>query len=639
MVFIGDYFAIALVLILCLFYFDGIRSKYFITQSSKYFIFGLAFTLLTATLDILSVVLVDLPGVPLWLNVLMNSLYFIVNILTTSCIALFLFSKILEHSYDEHCMVYAKRGLMILFGVFSVFVVANIWTGWVFYFENGAYYRGPLNCIGYVITLCQMGLVLVCYFRNRRNASSTMRKVLIQAFPIAVLCIILQQVFPDILLNGLIMATVDTILLLTFQGERDGVHNLTKLNDRHRFFRDVENRLDRDEKLQIFLINIKNFSKINQKFGNRVGDEVLYEFAFTLERLIKNSMAFHMNGTTFALTVPYTSQGIAEEYAGKLIFFLDEGIYYNGTPIHFDSVLVEYVSVEDKEDSTEIYEKLEYAASIAYQKKNRYIRYTPDMADKMRRVHYLIERLEIVDRCHGFEVWFQPIRCLNENRFCSMEALVRLREKNGSLISPAEFIPIAEKMGMITPITWFVLDESCRLISENPILKDITVAINIPMNQLMDRGFVTRFNSIVDRYNIPHEKICLEFTERALLENFEKTKNIMEVLNESGYRFYLDDFGTGYSNFSCMLQLPFQFIKLDSSLTRIKEATEDHHKLVKTLTHLFHDMNLKVIAEGAETDEEVATIASLGVDRIQGFALAKPMPVELLLEFYEKENK
>lgn len=146
-------------------------------------------------------------------------------------------------------------------------------------------------------------------------------------------------------------------------------------------------------------------------------------------------------------------------------------------------------------------------------------------------------------------------------------------------------------------------------------------------------------NGIVDSYHIQHSRICLEFTERAILENFEKTKNIMEQLTEDGYRFFLDDFGIGYSNFNCLLQLPFHSIKLDASLNPYFVKTKTSNTaLIHTLTTLFHNMNLKVIAEGAETAESVTYLKNQGVDKIQGYYFAKPMNQEKLLEFYENSK-
>ena len=633
--FLGDYFALALIIVLCMFYFD---KTHVLNRASKHYVACLIFTALTALTDLLTGRLLHIESVPLWLNMTVNSLYFLINILTTSSIALYLFIRILEHSHDNHCMVRAKIGLCSCMVIYVTIIVANIWTGWMFYFdEHNVYQRGPLNAMGYYMTLIQMILVLICYSKNRKNASNAMRRTLWEVFPVAGICIIVQRMHPEVMLNSFVMTMVVVILFLNFQGQRQGVHVLTKLNDRHRFFREIEARISDQRRFQVFLINIKNFGVINQKHGHIFGDEVLYQFAFTLERLIKNSVAFHMNGTVFALVLPYTSQRAAEKHLGMLLHFLENGIDCVHDHIHFDYVAVEAIVLDGENDAGEFYEKLQFAAARAYRDKVHYIRCMPDMGAEMHRRRYLIERMEHVDRAHGFQVWYQPICSMENNSFNSMEALVRLLEEDGSIVSPAEFIPIAEETGMIAPITWFVLEETCRMLSENPELQFASVGVNLPMAQLLEKGFITRLNSIVDRYGVDHHCLCMEFTERAVLENFTRTKTVMEQLTQEGYRFYLDDFGSGYSNFNCLLQLPFQFIKLDSNLVRMDREGETKGNLVHTLTSIFHNMNLKVIAEGVETAEDAACLKEQGVDRIQGYAFAKPMACEALLEFY-KEN-
>lgn len=292
--FIGDYFALGLVIVLCLFYFD---KKHALSKASRYFVACLVFTALTSLIDLLTGFLLKWPDAPFWLHMSANSLYFLINILTTSSIALYLFTRILEHSYDNHCMVRARFALFTCLALYIGLIVGNVWTGWMFYFDDqNTYFRGPLNGLGYYVTFLQMILVIICYCRNRKNASRSMRRALMHAFPVAALCIIIQRLHSQVMLNSFIMSMVDTIIFLNFQGQRQGVHALTNLNDRHRFFKDIELRLAEKSRFQVFLINIKNFGIINQKYGHKFGDEVLYQFAFLLEKLIKNSTAFHMNG-------------------------------------------------------------------------------------------------------------------------------------------------------------------------------------------------------------------------------------------------------------------------------------------------------------------------------------------------------
>ena len=635
--FLGDYFALGLVTILCIFFFDSKISIRHMPKTSKLFICCLVTTALTAVTDLITGQLQTLNYVPLWQNVLWNSLYFVINIITTTCIALYLFTRILEHTHEQHCMKKACIGLTVLFVIYMCFVIANIWNGCLFYFdEKSAYCRGPLNALGYIVTLAQLVLVSICFFRNRKNASQPMRRVLTQFIPIIPLCIMIQRAYPEIMLNGFLMALAETVLFLTFQGQREGIHSLTNLNDNHRFFAEIDRRIAAKEPFQVFHINIKNFGSINHKYGHKFGDEFLYQFAFSLERLLKGSLAFHLNGTVFTIIQRYTYQRDADVQCGELLDFLEQGLECIHEHIAIDYVLVQYISDGTETTATEVVENLEHANTKIYGLRQRYIRCTSEIREEMVRRRYLRERLQVVDRAHGYEVWFQPIQCLSTGAFCSMEALIRLREPDGSLISPAEFIPLAEQTGQIFPITWFVLDEVCKILKSSPELGNVSVSINMPMTQLLEKGFIPRFISIVDQAGIDHRRICIEFTERAILENFQKTHTIMQQLAYEGFRFYLDDFGTGYSNFNCLLQLPFQIIKLDTCLVHSAANGVPDYTMANMLTKLFHDMNLVVIAEGIETNEEVQALEELGIDRIQGFALARPMPTDTLLNFYRQ---
>ena len=488
MAFFGDYFAIGLVVTLLLFYVESGNKVNHMPKASKLFVRALWLTLSTAVLDIVAGFLLAKEGVPLWLNVLVNSAYFVVNIITTTQLAWYFFTKALEHTHEKHCLRNAKVGLLVLFGIFMFFVLINLRTGWLFSFDaEGVYCRGPLNFLGYGITIAQMGLVVVCYFRNRAGINGVMRRLLLLLFPAIIFCIVVQRLYPEIMMNGMIIAIVDTVLFLTFQGQRYGVHSLTKLNDRHRFFAEVENRIKEKEPFQIFLINIKNFGAINQRYGHLFSDEVLYHFAFSLEKLLKGSYSFHMNGTVFATVLRYTYQNVAEEQCGMLLDFMEQGVLCSDQQIDLDYVVGHYISGGKEQSATELYEIIEYAISKAAGMKQRYIQCSHEDGKKVLRRRYLKERMQRVDRESGFELWFQPTKCLSTGNFCSMEALIRLREADGSLISPAEFIPLAEQSGQISTITWFVLEEVCRILKTTPELGDVSVSINMPMEQLEKR--------------------------------------------------------------------------------------------------------------------------------------------------------
>ena len=631
MIFIGDCFAIVIISILCLFYFE---KQFFFTPASKYFALCLVFNGINAILDIVSTVAIYSKNVPIITNAALNLLYFSSNIITTTAIAMVLFSKILEHVHRTQCKKRAMAGLVAIFAIYQTIVLINPLTGWLFYFENGVYTRGVLNSIGYIATVWQMTLVIICYLKNKESVSKAMKRVLWQAFPIAIFFIFVQLVMPDVLLNNIIMALVNLIIFINFHNQNAGTHALTKLNDRHLLHNHIENCIKANKSFKIFVIKIKDFEVLNQKYGHTVGDELLYLLAFSLEKKFSYAMAFNMDSVSFAITIA-EKDGIDDpKHLKRLRAFLDKGIEYGDTRINIEYMIVEHILDKECTDPGLFYEELEYAVDLAKQSGLDYFKYDKALTKEMLRRKYLISKLQNVDKIHGYELWFQPISCVSTCRFCSMEALIRLREYDGSLISPAEFIPLAEETDMIEPITWFVIEESCRALSQNRFLDGVNVSINLPMSQLLDPTFEDRINQITALYNIEHNRLCLEFTERAMHSDFNKVKEAMQRISAHGYRFFLDDFGTGLSNFNCLLQLPFESIKLDMELTNTIDTDPDCG-LVQSLINLFHKMQLTVIAEGVETEKQVSALLALYVDKIQGYYYSAPLPLNKLEEFYK----
>lgn len=630
---VGNYIALGLVAILALFYFER---RYFPTLASKFFAASLIATAVTAIFDTFGGILINMGDkAPLWLNMTVNSIFFISNILTTSLMAMILFAKILEHVHDDHCMIRAKIAISSLFISYFILTIVNITTGIFFYFEDGFYKRGPLNSLGYLFVGVQMALVMVCYFRHKQFATKTMKRVLLQSFPIAILCIVIQLLLPDVLLNAIIMSLVCLVMYLNFQNRRPGVHSITDLNDRYRFFKFIEDSLAMEKGFRTYVIRIRNFDTINQKYGHKVGDEALYLLAFSLERIIKESTVFHMNNMRFALVVPYSADVTEEECYEKIRDFFKRGIDYYDDTFYFEYTLVEHPEMTGT-NATDIYEALEYGIDVAEERGLKHFVYTSDLTQKLFRRKYLIRRLAKIDREHGYDVLYQPVHCMKNDIFCSMEALIRLYEPDGTTISPAEFIPIAEQAEMINPITWFVIEESCKAISENPALNFVNISINLPMTQIFEPNFIETINAITDKYGVKHHQICLEFTERAIMSDFENAKATMDRIAAEGYRFFLDDFGMGYSNFNCLLKLPFKNVKLDRALTTTVNGRDKAGNIVYMLTELFHRMDLKVIAEGVETEEQMKILYEFGVDRIQGYYYAKPMKLPDVIKFYEE---
>lgn len=633
MTIIGNCIAICvLVLIVQVFF----RNKYF-TKASNYYVACLLLSFITAAVNILR-----LEGVRkalfsrVWLSIVI-SLDFCLMLLLTTALALYLVCKITEHFFAEEKLKFAKVSLFIIYSVLFLTLIFNLPFEYIFAVsEDGVYSEGAVAYLPYLFVIPQVAVVAMYCVMYRKRLTKSIKRALIESLVPLVFVSISKILYPEMSTFVLAVTLIELIFFLNFQHQRMGTNGITKLHDGRSFFNEINRRIKKKEPFRAYLINIRNLGIIKQNYGHKTGDELLYQFAFAFERAFLDGQMFHMHGTNFILVA--NDDENSDKLKDRIIAQLNLGVTYMQKQLAFDYIVSEHSWQEDEATADTFYEKLEYALSIAKEEKRKYIEYTLDLEIARIRKKYLINRTEKISADEGFEIWFQPIYSNSKAAFSSMEVLLRLKEKNGSFISPAEFIPIAEKTGQIIPITWFVIEETCKALAGNPELDGIRASINLPMLHLIDPNFEGRLNQIVDGYGVSHERISFEFTERVILDDLGVADKNMRKLASSGYTFYLDDFGVGYSNFNCVLRLPIKTVKLDMSLTATTEKLKENNSLVCILTDLFHDMGLNVVAEGAETREQVELLQQYGVDGIQGYYLAKPMPLAKLREFLKKST-
>ncbi|MEG2204072.1 MAG: EAL domain-containing protein [Oscillospiraceae bacterium] len=255
----------------------------------------------------------------------------------------------------------------------------------------------------------------------------------------------------------------------------------------------------------------------------------------------------------------------------------------------------------------------------------------------MQRKRDLAEALERAIAEKSFEVYLQPIYHMKRRAFTYGEALLRLRDPVLGPISPAEFIPIAEETGKIVEITYLVLETVCAFLNDHrdTLRDEIAVSVNFSMVQFMQRDMTQRVLEILDRYKVSPSLIKIEVTESIIATSLGEIKSAMATLTEFGIRFALDDYGQGYSNIAYLINLPFDFVKLDKS---ILDGVVENDRFLKALVPMFKSLDKIVIAEGVETEAQAALVAQTACDGIQGFHFARPMPMEQALSFFRRDQ-
>ena len=267
-----------------------------------------------------------------------------------------------------------------------------------------------------------------------------------------------------------------------------------------------------------------------------------------------------------------------------------------------------------------------------------------DDIENYHRYHDIITQLGDINASQNMydprvQVFCQPVLNLQTNRYDTAEALMRLKLDGIGMVSPGDFIPLAEEYGYITTLSKIILTKTCaqirRLTDAGYYVRRISV--NFSMLDLRDPHFSEEISQIIRNSGIPSEKIAIELTESQNERDFMLVKERISELHNSGIKFYLDDFGTGYSNFDRIMQLPFDIIKFDRSLVVASGTDAEKKTMVSHLARMFRDTHYSVLYEGIETDSDQTRCTDMCAEYLQGYKFSKPIPIEQLQEFFERD--
>lgn len=634
---ITEFLALILLMIIMVYFRGREQSR---TQYSGLYWRGLLLSVASSLLNILSVYLIDhSQSVPLWLNMGMNSAYFAFSLLTCSVLVYYLCCRVMEFVFSKDCLRWAALGLAAIQLAYTLLVLWNLSSGVLFWFDaEGQYRRGPLNQTGYLAVVVEILVLLACYARNRSSVGAAMRQVVRLQAPLVLLGGLLQVLYPQYLLNGIVCALMNLIIYVSFQSRSSERDSLTRIGNRRSFVSELALRTGSGQQFQCILVGLRQFSQVNQQFGYACGDKLLYQVAARLNGLLAGGSAFRVSNVEFVVLCPYTDAQAGLANLEQVRALTRSQWDLDGAAYQGKFQLAELTCRGQGWTADQIIEYLEYAFRLAKEEKLDLVRFDGAAAHRYQRRMYLIEtmRRAIADR--RFQVWYQPIYHKDTGRLTTAEALLRLNDYKGQPVSPGEFVPILESTGMLDEVSWILLDEVCRLLGSGAVPGLKAVSVNLSMQQFLRTDLIARIEASLDRYQVAPERLKFEVTERVTLEDIGYTRGVMEEMTRRELRFYLDDFGTGYSNLSAAMALPFETIKLDRTLVKDLDHDPGVQLMVKSLIEFFHCQRQTVVAEGVETQGQAQQLMDYGADRIQGFYYARPMPEAELIRLFREQG-
>lgn len=521
-------------------------------------------------------------------------------------------------------------------------VLTTPWTHMVFYInENLEFIKGWFHIIVYIAPAIYFLSAVYKIILLRKEATLSQRITVYFYITMCTIAVIIQTVNPNLIIIGFISAISTMMVFLALVNPTnyfDKEMDLLNLDA----FRDVFDQYSfRNKPFRIIGIQIIGIRNLTETIGLENKTEVMRQFSIKLRNVCGKYSLYRVSGSRIYIFIPDD-----DEIQNKLIegvhHVFGESILMGDFRISLTEHIVIYKfpedarNISDAEDlirSTlhEIYDEEPYTVVNVEQKV---------LAKKSRELQ-ILQIMKKAVRRGDFYVVYQPIYSFEQKRFTTAEALVRLENEELGEVSPEEFIPIAEQNGMILQIGEFVFETVCRFVLHQKIWeKGIEyIHVNLSVIQCMQEKLADQLFKIMDLYNLDYRYINLEVTESAAIASSEVLMDNMNRLIERNMNFSLDDFGTGFSNTATLIKYPFHTIKLDKGMVWEAMHNKKAEIILKNTIEMVKMLNMEIVAEGAETPEQVEKLREMGVDFVQGFYYSKPISRDDFLQLLNDETQ
>lgn len=567
-------------------------------------------------------------ALPLPLVSLLNLLYFVSFI---ARILAFFYLTLVVLKLDIPRFSWIKHTASLVFILCEGIVLSSPFTGAVYSVDSAGYHRGPLYGI---LPACSFfylafGIILLICFGKR-----TRKSFLISAFAFHFILIagnIVRILYPQYLVMNVFCLLAILIIFLAFENPDLYITDRGPAFNTRAFTEWLDDPLHRKNKKALGFA-IRNYNDERSMYGGIQMDQGLGLIISWLVKRFPHFLLFYLRGGNFALVGAENAdwetirRDISERFQQP---WRAESVELNLNVTYVEIGLSGQDTTSDRIVNTLIY-ALDEAGESADIEQSVMSQETLQKFDAQIEIKRWLDQAIDNDQV---EVFLQPIIDSHTRQVFFAEALARIRDDGGKLIPPGLFIPIAEKNGQINLLGEQVLRKTCAFLRERGAQASALRWINVNLSpiQCMNSGLAPLFSSILQKYNVPVDKIHLEITEEAML-NYDKQARQIEALQRSGFQIAVDDYGSGFSNLHQVKKHAFSNIKLDMSI--VWDCVRDRDSLLPALVQAFKQMGFSITAEGVETKEAADALTEIGCDYLQGYYFSKPLPLNEFIETY-----
>jgi diguanylate cyclase (GGDEF)-like protein len=531
------------------------------------------------------------------------------------------------------------RSLGLVLG-FTSLALAD--SGLVLHLRSGTYAFSPV-----LYMLWGLGLLFIacsaCLPRSEPGTYGNRPqrgRILLAAAAMALLVLVLRP--PGVLGSYMAAPAVLTLvaaggrLVLALREAREAAEayrlsrtdDLTGLPNRRAVLADLEEAMRLDQPLALMLLDLDGFKDINDTLGHAAGDAVLVTVAHRmLERLPADYTVARLGGDEFALIVPLDSPIELVAAARRVLDILRVPASVDGLELAVNVSIGLSVRAEDDASSSDLLRRADVAMYQAKVTRAGALLYDPMRDNFSRKKLQLAEELRRAITRGELVAWYQPQVDARTGRVCGMEALVRWLHPDQGLLLPVTFLPAARRAGLMLALS----EEVVRL-----VLADVRrwrsrglefrMAMNFAPPELLSGILLPRLFDAVGASGLPRESVVIEVTEDSFISDPERARLVLQEIRAHGLQIAIDDYGTGFSSLSYLRDLPVNEIKIDRSFVGAMLADRKSHMIVESTVQMAHALDLRLVAEGVEDGDTARELSHIGVDVLQGYHLARPMP-------------
>jgi len=513
------------------------------------------------------------------------------------------------------------------FFVTEFFALVNPLTNWVFYYDNYVFRRNWAEYFIYGAAALYFILSVVEIFTSWYAITVRRRIAMTYFFALAMGGVILQLVQIDIKSELFAESLAMMGAMLAIESEDDILDADTGTYNRRALQTDINGFVVKHEAVKLIFVKVVNADMVERVTRSANSDILALACADYFKALVPRYKIYRPNPENFVLIC----DGYREDDVLKISEmikdrFLKSWRIFDSTFL-LDAVVIKADVPKDIQSVDDVFFVADSIVPSGVDKDGIKIEWIMRRAEIERAIRRAVHD-------HKFEVYYQPTYCLAERKLHGAEALVRMNDETLGFVPPDEFIPIAEKIGLVEKIDDFVLKQVCAFLeSKVPEERGMEcINVNLSVIQCLRPGFVEHILKIVNSYAVAHSKINFEITESVGAEDYEALSKVAHDLKKEGFLLSMDDYGTGYSNMEGIFSLDFDVVKIDKSILWNAEKMSRGRIILENSVRMIHDLGCSVLVEGVETEEQIDLLTRLNVDYLQGFYFSKPVPKDRFLE-------